>query len=365
VSDRKYWLGFSLVPEIGPKRLAALYTYFQDLALAWCASAADLRAAGLDQKPLDNLLRIRKTINLDAELDKIAQAGGWLLILTDDSYPPLLRKSPDAPMLLYGRGSLTPQDDFALAVVGTRRATTYGKDAAYYFARHLAAEGISIISGLAHGIDTAAHRGALESGGRTLAVLGCGIDRIYPPDNHKLAAEIMENGALLSEFPVGTPPEAHNFPRRNRIISGLALGVLVAEAPEKSGALITASTAGDQGREVFAVPGNIFSASSAGANRLIQDGAKLVITVEDVLAELRISRQAIITRTAAEAIMPENETEALILRFLSADPIHVDELVRLCGLAVASVSSTLTILELKGVARMVGPMQYSLNTTPI
>lgn len=363
MSDRKYWLGFSLVPEIGPKRLSHLLNCFGDLASAWAASEAQLTQIGLDKQPLVNLLRARQQVDLDAEMAKVERAGARILTLADDDYPTLLRNVPDAPAMLYVRGRLLPEDDRALSIVGTRRATSYGRDAAYQFAKQLAAQGITIISGLAHGIDSAAHRGALDSGGRTLAVLGCGIDRIYPADNHKLADDILRRGALISEFPIGTPPEAHNFPRRNRIISGMALGVLAVEAPEKSGALITTMTAAEQGREVFAVPGNIFSPMSGGTNRLIQDGAKLVMTVEDILEELNLAHTSVQTSVVAERIAPANETERRLLDHLGADPIHVDDLTRLCGLPVAVVSSTLTILELKGLARMVGHMQYCLVRT--
>ncbi|NWG18239.1 MAG: DNA-protecting protein DprA [Chloroflexi bacterium] len=363
MNDRKYWLGFSLVPEIGPKRLSQLLKWFGDLALAWTASETSLFETGLDRQPVENLLRVRRQLNLDAEMAKVEKAGARLLTLADDDYPPLLRKIPDAPTVLYVRGHLTPADDQALSIVGTRRATGYGRDAAHHFAKELAAQGITIVSGLAQGIDSAAHRGALDGGGRTLAVLGCGIDRVYPPDNQKLADDILRHGAIISEFPVGTPPEARNFPRRNRIISGLTLGVLVVEAPEKSGALITTTTAAEQGREVFAVPGNIFNPMSGGTNRLIQDGAKLVMHIEDILSELNITHQNMQTGVMTERIVPTNDTEKSLLQLLGADPIHIDDLTRQCGLPVSIVNSTLTILELKGLARMVGHMQYCLIHT--
>jgi DNA processing protein len=265
---------------------------------------------------------------------------------------------------LYVRGALSPADDLALAMVGTRKATSYGRDATYDLAKQLARQGITIVSGLAHGIDAAAHKGALDGGGRTIAVFGCGIDVLYPRENRDLALKICDNGALISEFPIGTAPAAGNFPRRNRIISGLSLGILVVEAPEGSGALISADLAAEQGREVFAVPGNIYSPMSRGTNRLIQEGAKLVMHVGDVLDELNIAYTNVQTRLSAEQIAPGNEVEASILKHLSADPLHIDEIVRLSQLPIATVSSTLTILELKGLARMVGHMQYSLIPMP-
>ena len=360
VNERFYWLGFSLVPEIGPKRLHQLLGYFGDLGRAWTASETALRQSGLEPAPLDSLLRVRSRLNLNAQLDRIQSAGVHLLTQADDAYPALLTSLADAPPVLYVKGELTADDARALAIVGTRKATTYGRDAAAYFARQLAEQGFTIVSGLAHGIDAVAHRSAIESGGRTLAVLGTGVDVVYPPDHRQLAQDIMRHGALVSEFPLGTRPDRHNFPRRNRIISGLSLGVLVAEAPENSGALITTTTAADQGRDVFAVPGSIFSPANAGCHRLIQDGAKLVMTVNDVLDELNVAYQAVETRTTTERIAPGSEIEARVLGYLSADALHVDDLVRRSGLPVATVSSTLTLLELKGLARSVGPMLYSL-----
>jgi DNA processing protein len=348
VNERKYWLGFSLVPGIGPKRLLLLTQAFGDLRRAWEASERDLRATGLDSETMNSLLRTRARIDPDAEMAKIERVGASLLTPEDANYPSLLKNLPDPPLALYLRGTLTSQDDLALAVVGTRKATTYGRDAAAFFSRQLAQQGVTIISGLAHGIDSAAHRSALEAGGRTIAVLGCGIDRVYPSDHTELAGQITRQGALISEFPVGSKPEAKHFPRRNRIISGLSLGVLVVEAPEKSGAMITADQAAEQGREVFAVPGAIFSAASTGTNRLIQEGAKLVITVEDILDELNIARHKVEARVLTRQVAPAGSAEAPLLRFLSSQPLPVDELVRQSGLPTAEVLSALTLLELQG-----------------
>ncbi len=360
MSDDKYWLGFSLVPEIGPKRLAHLLNWFGDLSAAWKASEGQLRQSGLENQPTANLLATRARLDLDTELAKVERSGAWLVTLADNRYPSLLSQFPDAPTLLYVRGVLTPDDNRALSIVGTRKATNYGRDVAYDLAKQLAQNRITVISGLAHGVDTAGHRGAIDGGGRTIAVTGCGIDRIYPVDNRELALEITHHGAIISEFPLGTPPEGRNFPRRNRVISGMALGVLVVEADMGSGALITAETALDQGREVFAVPGNIYNHTSRGTNRLIQDGAKLVMSVSDILDELDIKHEAVQTQAITERIVPANPTEARLLEHLTADPLHVDDIARLCGLPIAMVTSTLTVLELKGLARSVGQMQYTI-----
>jgi len=360
VDDEKYWLGFSLVPEIGPKRLAHLRNWFGNLPAAWSASEGQLRQSGLEKQPIANLLSTRDQLDLDTEVAKVERTGAWLMTLADSRYPSLLSQLPDAPTVLYVRGTITTEDSRALSIVGTRKATTYGRDVAYDLAKQLGRNHVTVVSGLAHGIDTAAHRGALDGGGRTFAVLGCGIDRIYPADNRELAHEIARSGAIISEFPLGTPPEGRNFPRRNRVISGIAFGVLVIEADQGSGALITADIALEQGREVFAVPGNIYNPTSRGTNRLIQDGAKLVMSVNDVLDELDIKHQAVQTQAVAERLVPANETEARLLEHLSADPLHVDDIARLCGLPISIVTSTLTVLELKGLARSTGQMQYTL-----
>jgi DNA processing protein len=259
------------------------------------------------------------------------------------------------------RGTLAPADEWALAIVGTRRASPYGKQMTEKLAGELARQAITVVSGLARGIDTVAHQAALAAGGRTIAVLGCGPDLVYPPENAKLAARIVENGAVITEFPPGTQPEAGNFPARNRLISGLSLGVLVTEAPETSGALITTRFAAEQGRDIFAVPGNVTSRSSVGANRLIQDGAQMVLEVGDILSELNLhlAPQQLELLELREAL-PENASEARLLALLDAgdEPAHIDDLCRASGLPVAEVSGTLVMLELKGLVRLVGPMTY-------
>ena len=354
--DIRYWVGFNKVPGIGPRRFQSLLNYFGDAAAAWEADAHALTAAGLDRRSVESLLAIRRELDLEREMERIQQAGLTLLTWDDPTYPPLLKEIYDPPFLLYVKGELKPEDEWAVAVVGTRRASAYGREAARRLAGDLAANGITVVSGLAMGIDTHAHQAALEAGGRTIAVLGHGLDQIYPPRNRDLALRIVERGALVTEFGLGVAPEAKNFPARNRIISGMSLGTLVVEAGPGSGALITADFAAEQGRDVFAVPGNIFARGATGTNRLIQQGAKLVTRVEDILDELNLTMVSAFRE--AQEIVPANETESILLEHLSEEPIHVDELGREVGLPIATVSSTLALMELKGMVRQVGGMKY-------
>lgn len=352
----QYWIGFSRVPGIGPVRLRALLDHFGDVCDAWGASTATLRALGFDRRTIESFVTQRSNLDLAMELERVNQQGITVLSWDSPDYPALLMNIPDPPPVLYVRGELLPRDDWALAVVGTRRATVYGREATRTLVSGLAAGGLTIVSGLARGIDTHAHQIALEAGGRTLAVLGNGVDIIYPAQNRDLAYRIVENGALVSEYPLGTQPEAGNFPRRNRIISGLSLGVLVVEGSKSSGAMITADYAAEQGREIFAVPGNISSSNSAGPNQLIQQGAKLATTIGDILEELNLTMVA--EQAEAREVIPDNDTEAVLLKHLSTEPVHVDELGRASGLPINEVSSALTLMELKGKVRQVGGMQY-------
>jgi DNA processing protein len=352
----RYWVGFSRVPGIGPVRLRALLEHFGDIRQAWGASAATLQAIGFDRRTIESFVTVRDKLDLTAELERVSRLGVTVLTWDSSGYPSLLKNIPDPPPVLYVQGELMLRDEWALAVVGTRRPTVYGREATRTLVGTLAASGVTIVSGLAYGIDTHAHQTALEAGGRTIAVLGCGIDIIYPAKNRDLAQRIISNGALVSEYPLGTRPEGGNFPRRNRIISGLSLGVLVVEGTRRSGALITADYAAEQGREIFAVPGNILSPNSAGPNQLIQQGAKLVTTIGDVLEELNLTMVA--EQVEAREVIPDNEVEAALLELLSSEPVHVDELGRAAALPISEVASTLTLMELKGKVRQVGGMNY-------
>ena len=359
--DLPYWLALNRVRGIGPARFRLLLEGFGSARGAWEATPADWRSAGLDTRSVTALEKQRRGIEPEAEVERLIKLRVGALRTIDPAYPRLLQEIPLPPPVLYVRGALAPQDEWALAIVGTRRATPYGRQMTEKLAGELARQNITIVSGLARGIDTVAHHAALEAGGRTLAVLGCGPDLVYPPENAKLAARIVEQGAMLTEFPPGTQPEAGNFPARNRLISGLSLGVLVTEAPEASGALITTRFAAEQGRDVFAVPGNVTSRASVGANRLIQDGATMTLEVGDILSELNLhlAPQQMEMLELRETL-PENASEARLLALLDAsdDPQHIDDLCRASGMPVAEVSGTLVMLELKGLARLAGPMTY-------
>ena len=357
-THQQYWLGLHLLPNFGVVRVSQLLANFDSAEALWLEPDASLMRLDLPRPLLRQFCEARPAINLEREMEAVARIGASLVTLDDSAYPPLLRQLPDRPILLYVRGQLRNQDEKCLAVVGTRKASKYGWDAANQLSFQLAQQDITIVSGLAQGIDAAAHRGALQAGGRTIAVVGTGIDVVYPRENMDLADEIMANGAIVSELPLRTKPLAKNFPQRNRLISGMSLGLLVAEAPERSGALNTVSHALEQGRDVFAVPYNIFSLSGRGCNQLIQDGAKLVLTVDDILDELNVSHVKVQTQIQTEQLQPSNDTEDAILQQLGADPVHVDIIVRQTQLPTATVTSTLTMLELKGLAESAGPMQY-------
>ena len=356
-TDLRYWIAFGRIPRIGRARFSLLEKHFGRLENAWTASAAELRAAGLDQASITSIVAARPEISPDAEVDALRRAHVDALTWNHPSYPPKLKEIYDLPPVLYVRGRLDSADEWAVAIVGTRRATPYGRQVVEQFSSDLVRNNVTVISGLARGIDAVAHRAALSAGGRTIAVLACGLDMVYPPEHVKLAQEIAERSALISDYPLGTQPRSEFFPRRNRIMSGASLGVLMVEGDLKSGAMITAHLALEQNREVFAVPGSIYAPTFRGPNKLIQDGeAKLVSKVEDILEELNLTM--VTTQIEMKELVPADETEALLLRHLSSQPIHIDEVRRESGLPIATVSSTLAMLELKGMVRQVGRMNY-------
>jgi DNA processing protein len=362
--ELKYWVAFSGIAGIGRVRISQLKEFFGSLQDAWKAPEGKLKQAGLDSRSIDALVTLRPRMSLDAEMEKLERYRVKVLVYEGSPYPARLREIYDYPPVLYVRGDLPAEDEPCLAIVGTRRPTIYGRQVTEEIVADLARSKITIVSGLARGVDSVAHRAALDAGGKTVAVFGSGLDIVYPGENAKLAQAIMEHGALVSEYPLGVKPRAENFPLRNRIMSGLSLGVLVVEAGEKSGALITAHQAVEQNREVFAIPGSILSPASQGTNRLIQEGAKLVRNYTDILQELNLTivlQQAEIKEfSPAEHSGAECSIESAILKQLSFEPSHIDEICRRSGLAMPEVSSTLAMLELKGIARQVGGMNYVL-----
>ncbi len=363
MSDLKYWLGFNLVKGIGPAKLQAMLDYFGSVTAAWQAVPGQLRKIGLDSRAIRTFMETRQTLDLDAELARLEAANITLFTWDSPDYPAYLREIPSPPPLLYVQGELRESDQWAVAVVGTRRLTSYGRQVTRDLVAGLVRSNITVVSGLARGIDAVAHKTAVEMNGRTIAVLGSGLDCVYPAEHRQLARHIVEgHGAVISDYGLGVQPEAKNFPPRNRIISGLSLGVIVVEAGERSGALITSKFALEQDREVFAVPGHINSPVSKGPNRLIQSGAKLVMSVEDVLEELNLTMVA--EHTAVQMVLPETTEEADLYGRLSHQPTHVDDLSRASGLSSQTVSSTLTMMELKGMVQQVGGMKYVLSREP-
>ncbi|MFN8501643.1 DNA-processing protein DprA [Kouleothrix sp.] len=356
MDNTRFYLGFNLVNGIGPARLDRLIERCGSLEAAWHATPAELQAAGLDARSAGALLAARRTLDIDAEIERADQAGVALVSREHASYPAALRQIPSAPPLLYVRGRLAPSDGWSVAVVGTRSPTSYGKEAARRLAGDLAGAGVTIVSGLAIGVDTIAHTAALESGGRSIAVLACGADMVYPERNARLAEQLCQAGAIVSEFPLGARPTPQMFPVRNRLISGLSLGTLVVEAGIGSGALITVEYALEQGRDVFAVPGSIFSKVSQGTHQLIRNGAALVGSANDILEALNLNTIAV--QQEIQQAFPDDPAEAALLELVSFEPQHIDELHRASGASVAEVAAMLALLELKGLVRQAGVMQY-------
>lgn len=354
--DKRYWIGFNLIKGIGAVRMQALIRHFGDLELAWNAAPMDLARAGLGLKAIERIVQARQNVDLDKVWAKIESQGIKILTWQDETYPQRLKEIDQPPPVLYIRGDYLPDDLFAVAIVGTRRVTAYGRQITEELAAYLASNGITVVSGLARGVDAIAHQTALKSGGRTIGVLGSGVDKIYPPEHRGLAEKMMESGAIMSDYAPGTPPDASNFPPRNRIISGLSLAVVVIEAGETSGALITAEFAAEQGREIFAVPGSILAPQSKGTNKLIQNGALPLLSINDLMQALDLRRVG--DQKAARKSIPADETEARLMNVLSEEPLHVDEIRNQTALPIEKVSATLALMELKGMVRQVGGMNY-------
>lgn len=354
----KYLNALNKIPGVGPKTIAKLTAFLGDSENAWKAPLKDLTQSGIGDKLAQKIAAEREKINPDEEWEALAKEGIDVLSLADPHYPKLLKEIPSPPPLLYIKGEINFNSYPLVSVVGSRKFTYYGKQAAYGFARDLAAARITVISGMALGIDSFAHYGALEANGKTIAVLGSSLEDKYvgPRTNFELSRKIIGSGALVSEYPMGTPASPGNFPARNRIMAGISMGTLVIEAAENSGSLITAYLALDFNREVFAVPGSIFSPQSQGANNLIKSGAKLVSCAKDILEELRIEE----TKKTEELkkIIPDSKEEKRILEVLSAEPLHIDRIIKLTKLETVAVISFISIMEMKGMVKNIGGQNY-------
>ena len=358
-SDRElqYWIAFSQIPTVGRVRLGLLEGRFGSLEIAWGAGASELRAAGLDQSVVNAVTEHRGKIDPARELARVKASGVAVVTWNDADYPALLREIDDLPPILYVRGEF-PQESPSITIVGTRRPTAYGREVAAHLAGELAEAGVAVISGLARGIDGIAHRASLKAHGRTVAVLGCGVDVVYPAEHAQLTEEIAESGAILSEYPLGTKPEGRHFPRRNRLLSGLSVATLVIEAGEGSGTLSTVKFALEQNREVLCVPGSIYSPASTLTNRLIQEGAKPILNVKDVLDEIRMMPRVDSQPELPGLTFETTADEAAIYDALAYEPQHVDDLSRATGLPVTSIAGSLTVMELQGRVLQVGRMNY-------
>ena len=391
-----YWIALSQTPGLGAARFRLLEVHFDgDLESAWKAPQRELRAAGIGGGVAKAIAEGREKVSPDGELERLHRSGVAALTWHDSEYPVRLKEIADAPPVLYCKGKLLPDDETSVAVVGTRRPTDYGYRITAELCAELASRGVTVVSGLALGIDARAHQATLDAGGRTIAALGNGLDTVYPRENGRLAERIVgEGGALVSEFALGARPEASNFPRRNRIISGMTLGTLVTEASETSGTRWTVYHALEQNREIFCVPGSVYSDTSKLTNRLIREGAKLVCDVNDILVEIGLdtaARQMAMTLGDADerrvavsgdsendvdrplyaengAIAPvtnpntdpHDPDEADILRHISHEPTHIDDLARLAERPITEVSGLLTMLEIKGLVVQAGMMHYRL-----
>ena len=373
MTSREAYIALNMIDGVGPVRVRALLERFGEPQAILSASRGELmRVDGVGEEVARCITSWRESIDLDAELARIEKSGVRVVMRDDAEYPKNLREIYDPPLVLYVKGALRENERMAIAIVGSRRTTLYGQEMSRKLAYQLARLGVTVVSGLARGIDTAAHKGALQAKGRTVAVIGCGIDVVYPPENKKLADEIVEKGgAVVTEFPFGVKPDRQNFPMRNRIISGWSLGVVVVEANLKSGALITAAQAAEQGRQVFAVPGRADSILSRGANKLIKDGAKLTEDVEDVLTEFEYllprkpeSAEAAEPRNGGtEAALKLSETEAKVMALIGQEEIAIDEIIRGSGLTSAAVSATLLGLEMKRIVKQLPGKLYVRHLT--
>ncbi len=367
----KYWIALKSIKGVGNINFPALVDKFVSLPAIFTTSTQQLATTpGISKKTATAITSFKDWDKIKRDLDLTIKAGIKIVTYLDDLYPAKLQNIYDRPVFLYVKGTLM-KDEINIAMVGSRQASTYGKYTTERISRELAIKGVTIVSGLARGIDAAAHRGALTAQGRTIAIMGSGLDVIYPPENKKLYAEIVQSGAVISEYPPGTPPLASNFPARNRIISGMSYGVVVVEAGEKSGSLITARLALEHGREVFAVPGSIDSAGARGTNKLIKQGAKLIENIDDILEDIfpQIEKSTLPSATSfdrAAAIEPPitvklSAIEQIIIDLISTNNLQVDEIIAATGLSPAEALSSLMSLELKGIIKQHPGKFFTIN----
>ncbi|MCX8030141.1 MAG: DNA-processing protein DprA [Thermodesulfovibrionales bacterium] len=368
-TDIKYWLALTKVKNIGPASVKKLLNIFNTPEMIFKADFAKLNNI-LKEGQAQNIKAFNEWDSIDKEIEKIKRLQIKIVTFVDKEYPEPLKHIDLPPMILYYIGSLRPEDKYSIAIVGSRLMTEYGNRVATKLSSELASYGITIISGMARGIDAVSHRAAIKVGGRSIAVLGSGLDKPYPYENKELFKALQNNGCVLSEFPLGTPPNKENFPRRNRLISGLSLGVLVIEATKESGSLITANYALEQNKDVFAVPGNITSKSSYGTNELIKKGAKLVQTVEDILDELKphlanykeYNLRLFEKKTTSTLSQPDiSEDEKDIISIIGNEVVHIDTLTRkLNNLTTGKLYELLLQLEIKGLIRQTEGNKYCI-----
>lgn len=358
MDERFHWLALNFIPGVGPVLIKALLERFGSPKRIFRASRRELaRVDGIGERLVEVIKETDVQEKVQRELKLIEELNASIVTLTDKSYPNNLRQIFDPPPLLYVRGNLQTSDELAISMVGSRLTSHYGRMITEKIAGDLASHGVTIVSGMARGIDSAAHRGALSVGGRTIAVLGCGVDIVYPRENRHLFKEISTHGAVISEFPLSTPPDGANFPKRNRIISGLSLGVVVVQANSRSGSLITAGFALEQNRDVFAVPGNVGMAGSRGTNRLIKQGAKLIESAEDILEE-------VLPRFQHQELEPEDrklsleEEEERVFSLLEDEPIHIDSIIAQTRMSASRISTILLQLELKGLVQQLSGKRF-------
>src|SRR5258706_3698818 len=357
MTEKEYLTAIYAFSYFGPVRVKLLMSVFKSARKIWNAETKDLIEIGLSNQKVLEFDLFRKNFKIEDYFEKLKNLKINVVTFLEKEYPENLKGLEGAPLVLYYKGTLSRKDANSVAIVGSRKMTSYGREVAEKFSSELAAFGITIISGLARGIDTAAHTGALNGGGRTVAILGNGLDTIYPPENAKLAEEIIKaGGAIMSEFPLGYPSLPVNFAIRNRIVSGISSAVIVIEGAEKSGTLLTAAHAAEQGKTVFAVPGQITSPLSAAPLYLLKNGARMAVSSKDILEELDM--QVKVDKEKVEKAMPKTKFEAEIIELLENEPLHLDELVRMTGSKIAEVSARLTIMEMKGMVPNLGKGQY-------